>query len=132
MRSVGRRDSRAELALRSELHRRGLRFRVDLPIRLPERVVRPDVVFTRARVAVFVDGCFWHCCPEHGNEPKANTDYWQPKLPRNVARDRVVDAALVADSWRVLRAWEHEEPGSVADRIESAYAARLGSTTARS
>lgn len=122
MRRVGRRDSRAELALRSELHRRGLRFRVDLPIRLSERIVRPDVVFTRARLAVFVDGCFWHCCPEHGNQPKANTDYWQPKLARNVARDRNVDTALAAGSWQVLRAWEHEDPATVADRVERAYA----------
>src|SRR5579875_1053580 len=80
MRRNRRRDTRAELSLRGELHRRGMRFRVDLPLRLPGRVVRPDVVFTRARLAVFVDGCFWHCCAEHGNTPKMNTDYWRPKL----------------------------------------------------
>jgi DNA mismatch endonuclease, patch repair protein len=129
MQQVKRRDSRAEVALRSELHRRGLRFRVDLPIHLPERTVRPDVVFTRARLAVFVDGCFWHCCPEHGNEPKANTDYWQPKLARNVARDRSVDAALAASAWQVLRAWEHEAPAAVAERVASVYVTRLTLTT---
>lgn len=117
MRRNPRRDTGPELAVRSELHRRGLRFRKDLPLRVPGRVVRPDVVFTRARLAVFVDGCFWHRCPEHGNVPRANGDYWQPKLERNVARDRAVDAALGGAGWRVLRAWEHEAPGVVADRV---------------
>ena len=117
MRRNPRRDTRPEIALRSELHRRGLRFRKDLPLRVTGRVVRPDVVFTRPRLAVFVDGCFWHACPLHGNEPRANTDYWQPKLARNVARDRAVDDALQASGWRVLRAWEHESVQAVADRV---------------
>lgn len=117
MRRNPRRDTKPELELRSELHRRGLRFRKDLPVRVPGRVVRPDVVFTRARLAVFLDGCFWHCCPQHGNVPKANGAYWQPKLERNVARDRAVDAALTDACWQVLRAWEHEQPSEVADRI---------------
>lgn len=121
MRRNRRRDSRAELALRRELHRRGLRFRVDLPIRVPGRLVRPDVVFTRAYLAVFVDGCFWHCCPEHGNVPKANRPYWQPKLARNVARDRAVDSVLSTAGWRVLRSWEHEDPRAVADHVEAEY-----------
>ena len=112
-----RRDSRAELALRSELHRRGLRFRVDMRLRASGRLIRPDVVFTRARLTIFVDGCFWHCCPEHSNMPRANTAYWKPKLARNVARDRAVDAALAAEGWRVLRAWEHEDPVEVAGRV---------------
>lgn len=90
--------------------------------------MRPDVVFTRARLAVFVDGCFWHCCPEHGNAPKANTSYWQPKLARNVTRDRLVDAALVAAHWQVLRAWEHEDAEKIADRVECAYVTQIGST----
>lgn len=84
--------------------------------------MRPDVVFPRRRIAVFVDGCFWHCCPIHGNEPRANTDYWGPKLARNVARDRAVDEALLADGWTVIRAWEHEEPASIADRVARALA----------
>lgn len=107
--------------LRSELHGRGLRFRVDLPIRVPGRVVRPDVVFTRVHLAVFVDGCFWHRCLEHGNVPRANSGYWGPKLDRNVARDREVDSALSAAGWEVLRAWEHDDPAAVADRVERAY-----------
>lgn len=117
MRRNPRRDTGPELALRSELHRRGLRFRKDLPLRLPGRVVRPDVVFTLARLAVFVDGCFWHACPIHGNQPRANTDYWQPKLERNVARDHAVDEALTAAGWQVLRAWEHEPAPEIADRV---------------
>ena len=123
MRRNPRRDTRPEIALRSELHRRGLRFRKDLPFRVSDRVVRPDVAFTRARIAVFVDGCFWHVCPIHGNQPRANTEYWLPKLARNVARDRAVDDALLAAGWCVLRAWEHDTPASVADRVEAALRA---------
>jgi DNA mismatch endonuclease, patch repair protein len=126
MRQNRRRDSRAELALRSELHRRGLRFRVDLPIKLATRTVRPDVVFTRARLAVFVDGCFWHCCPEHGTTPRPNSAYWRPKLARNVARDREVDAGLAAEGWQVLRAWEHEDPARVGDDVERVYERSVG------
>ena len=121
MRRNRRRDSRPELALRRELHRRGLRFRVDMPVRVPGRLVRPDVVFTRARLAVFVDGCFWHCCPEHGNVPQANSAYWRPKLARNVARDRAVESALSSAGWRVLRAWEHEPTEAVAERVIGDY-----------
>lgn len=131
MRRNPRRDTRPEIQLRSELHRRGLRFRKDLPVRVPGRVVRPDVVFTRARIAVFVDGCFWHACPLHGNQPRANTDYWRPKLARNVARDRAVDAALDAAGWRVLRGWEHEPAAEVADRVEAMLRAALATIRPR-
>lgn len=117
MRRNGRRDTRPELALRSLLHRSGLRFRVDLPIKTPGVTVRPDIVFTRRRLAVFVDGCFWHRCPAHGTEPRHNPSYWAPKFARNVARDRRVDAALIASGWRVLRAWEHEDPAEIAARV---------------
>jgi DNA mismatch endonuclease (patch repair protein) len=117
MRANRRRDTRPEVALRSHLHRLGMRFRKDHPLRLVDRVVRPDVVFTRARLAVFVDGCFWHRCPEHGNVPRANGDYWGPKLARNVARDRAVDQALAAAGWHVMRAWEHEDAAAVAHAV---------------
>lgn len=116
-------DSGPELRLRSLLHRQGHRFRTHLAIRTPDRLVRPDIVFTRARLAVFVDGCFWHRCPIHGNAPKANTNYWKPKLERNVTRDRAVDAALTEAGWMVLRAWEHEDPLAVAARVGDALRA---------
>src|SRR5262245_48840574 len=87
-----RSSTKPELALRRELHRRGLRFRVN-QAGLPGR---PDVVFTRARLAVFVDGCFWHRCPDHGTMPRNNRDWWEAKLERNVTRDRAKDAALAA------------------------------------
>ena len=122
MRRNPRRGTKPETALRSELHRRGLRFRKDFPVRTELRVVRPDVVFTRARLAVFVDGCFWHVCPIHGNHPRMNRAYWAPKLARNVERDRAVDKALTEESWRIVRAWEHEDPKDAADRVEAALA----------
>ncbi|HEU4975265.1 MAG TPA: very short patch repair endonuclease [Baekduia sp.] len=104
-----RRDSRAEVQLRRALHAMGLRFRVDHPIRCGRgRPIRADVVFTRARVAVFVDGCFWHGCPQHGRTPKSNTGYWEAKVALNRDRDRRQRAALTADGWKVLRIWEHE------------------------
>jgi DNA mismatch endonuclease (patch repair protein) len=126
-----RRDTRPEVALRAELHRRGLRFRKDLPVRLPGRVVRIDVAFPRARLAVFIDGCFWHACPVHGNQPKANSDYWRPKLARNVERDRAVDAALARVGWRVLRAWEHEDVTEVAGRVEGALQELVSNSVSR-
>ena len=107
MRGNRRRDTGPELALRKLLHAQGLRYRVDAPVRTARRLVRPDVVFTRRRLAVFVDGCFWHQCPEHGTRPKDPTGYWTPKLQRNVERDRETTAALEAEGWVVLRIWEH-------------------------
>jgi DNA mismatch endonuclease (patch repair protein) len=86
--------------------------------------VKADIAFTRARVAVFVGGCFWHGCPDHGNTPKANTHYWGPKLKRNRARDRHVTAALEADGWTVLRIWEHEPISDAADLIVAAVPRR--------
>jgi DNA mismatch endonuclease (patch repair protein) len=70
--------------------------------------VRPDFVFTRLRIAVFVDGCFWHCCPLHSTQPKNNADFWQKKLATNQARDRLVIRTLRAHGWKVLRIWEHD------------------------
>ena len=88
MRANRRRDTTPERILRSALHRLGWRFRVDLPVEADRRRVRPDIVFTRRRVAVFVDGCFWHACPEHGQQPSANSSYWKPKLRRKEERDQ--------------------------------------------
>jgi DNA mismatch endonuclease (patch repair protein) len=114
-------NTRPELALRSELHRRGLRFRKEVALRPADRLRRVDIVFPRVKLAVFLDGCFWHGCPQHGNNPKANTDYWRPKLARNVARDREVTRELVAAGWSVIRVWEHEDVSEAAARIEEAY-----------
>jgi DNA mismatch endonuclease, patch repair protein len=97
-----------------------LRYRRDLPVAAGSIRVRPDFVFSRIRVAVFVDGCFWHCCPIHGATPKANADYWVPKLARNRERDREVTLALEGDSWIVIRVWEHEPPTEAAAKVAKA------------
>ena len=119
-----RADTKPEVRLRSRLHRRGLRFRKDLLVRAGEVKVHPDIVFTKARVAVFVDGCFWHGCPEHQVVPKSNRDYWVPKLRRNVGRDRAADDALGADGWTVLRVWEHEDVNSAGRLIAQVVRSR--------
>ena len=116
MRATARRDTAAELALRQELHSRGLRYRVDAPVIGKRR--RVDILFVRARVAVFVDGCFWHSCPEHKTIPKSNRQWWEAKLAKNVERDRLSDAALSDAGYLVLRFWEHESPVVAANRIE--------------
>lgn len=125
MRRNRRRDTSVEVAVRRQLHAMGLRFRVDLPLRAASRVIRPDIVFPRARLAVFIDGCFWHRCPDHGNTPRTNADYWGPKLDRNVERDAEVNVALRDGGWLVMRAWEHEDAKVVAARIRDAYRRRL-------
>jgi DNA mismatch endonuclease (patch repair protein) len=112
-----------ERALRRELHRRGLRYRVNVPT-IPGR---PDIALTRARIAVFVDGCFWHGCPEHAVAPKANADWWRSKLDANVARDRRTEERLREMGWLVIRAWEHENPVDAADVIERAWRDRIRS-----
>ncbi|MVA74478.1 DNA mismatch endonuclease Vsr [Auraticoccus sp. F435] len=118
-----RRDTAAEVALRRELHRRGRRFRVVL--RVPGNNRRTiDIAFTRQRVAVFVDGCFWHGCPEHGTSPTSNGDWWQQKLQANRARDADTDALLLAQGWTSLRVWEHEPPDVAADLVEAALELR--------
>lgn len=120
MSRMPRRSTGPELALRRELHRRGLRFRVNYAA-LPGR---PDLAFTRVRLAVFVDGCFWHRCPEHGTLPKNNRDWWAAKLDRTVERDREKDGALRDLGWSPLHVWEHEDPVTVADMIEREWRSR--------
>jgi DNA mismatch endonuclease (patch repair protein) len=113
-------DTKPEVALRSRLHRRGLRFRKDVLLRLDGGRVRPDIVFPGVRVAVFCDGCFWHRCPLHATDPKTNAAYWAPKLAANVRRDREGDEHLREAGWTVARIWEHEIESDVeaaADRI---------------
>lgn len=119
MRANRRTDTKPERLLRSALHARGLRFRKDFRIDVPGCRVRPDIVFTRRRVAVFIDGCFWHSCPAHGRAPTSNEWYWSPKLARNRERDREVVARLEDAGWVVRRYWEHEDLGWVADDVEA-------------
>lgn len=115
-----RTGTKPEMRLRSALHRHGHRFRKDHLLRPGALRVRPDIVFTRWRVAVFVDGCFWHGCPEHQHIPKTNRDYWAPKLAANVARDRRVDTALAQAGWVVVRIWEHVPLGTAVEVVEDA------------
>lgn len=128
MKGNRRADTKPELALRSALHVLGYRFRKDHQIRTTAGSrVKADVVFTRDRIAIFVDGCFWHGCPEHGNTPKVNTAYWGPKLERNRQRDRRVTRELQADGWLVIRIWEHEaldEAVRLIVEVKSAKSAR--------
>jgi DNA mismatch endonuclease (patch repair protein) len=110
-----RRDTKPEMAIRRLLHARGLRYRVDAA--LPGMRRRSDLLFTSARVAVFVDGCFWHRCPIHGTQPKSNSAWWAEKINANVRRDRDTDRRLSDEGWTVIRVWEHEAPETAADRI---------------
>lgn len=123
MARTGRRDTKPELELRRALHARGLRFRVDRAV-LPDRRRRVDIVFGPTRVAVLVDGCFWHGCPEHGTSPASNAAYWREKIDTNRRRDRNTDDRLSAAGWAVVRVWEHEDPVAAADRIERVVSAR--------
>jgi DNA mismatch endonuclease Vsr len=120
------RDTGPELALRRELHARGLRYYVHRrPIQTLRRTA--DIVFPRLRLAVFVDGCFWHSCPQHKTQPKTNGAWWQAKLDRNAERDRETDLYLVTHGWATVRIWEHELPDRAADEVEAAVRL-LGST----
>jgi DNA mismatch endonuclease (patch repair protein) len=117
-----RRDTAPEIALRRVLHRRGLRYRVGIrPI--PQLRGSADIVFTAARVAVYVDGCFWHMCPEHSTMPANNAAWWKAKLEGNRARDRRTDEVLRAHGWRVVRVWEHEDAEEAAERVVAAVRA---------
>lgn len=124
MKSTRRRDTPAELALRSGLHRLGLRFRVDHPP-LPGSRRRADIVFSRARVAVFVDGCFWHGCPGHGTRPKQNAEWWANKLEQNRRRDADANRELTEAGWLVLRFWEHDDATAAVTRVSAAVIARV-------
>jgi DNA mismatch endonuclease (patch repair protein) len=120
MRSNRRTDTKPEIALRTALHAMGYRYRKDFRLDLPLRRVRPDIAFTRRKVAVFVDGCFWHACPDHGSKPKNNEWYWSPKLAKNVERDRAADEALRQAGWTVVRLWEHVPLADAVDQVIAA------------
>ena len=119
------RDTKPELAVRSAVHRRGLRYRVAAR---PEPELRrtADMVFRKAKVVVFVDGCFWHGCPEHGTRPSTNRQYWLSKIEGNINRDAQTSLHLEKSGWKVLRFWEHEDPEAVADQVEASVRSALG------
>lgn len=111
-----RRDTKPEMAVRRAVHALGLRYRVDArPLAGLNR--RADLVFTRSKVAVFIDGCYWHGCPQHGTTARTNSGYWGPKIQRNRERDAETDTLLHQAGWEVLRFWEHETPKDAAERI---------------
>lgn len=112
-------DTQFELRLRSALHHDGLRFRKNRLISAGDVHVRPDVVFPSLKIAVFLDGCFWHGCQLHRTVPVANADYWRPKLETTRLRDRRADAALAACGWLVLRFWEHEDLAEIESQVRS-------------
>ena len=117
MARVRQKGTDAELSLRKALHARGLRYRLHVPLLTKPRRVA-DIVFASARVAIFVDGCFWHGCPEHASWPKSNAQFWRDKIETNRARDWDTDRRLRASGWRVVRIWYHESAGDAAERIE--------------
>ncbi|WJV48487.1 very short patch repair endonuclease [Streptomyces flavofungini] len=112
----GSRDTAPEIAVRRLLHAAGLRYRVNVPVPgIPRRTI--DIAFGKAKIAVFMDGCFWHGCPDHATNPKANAEWWRTKLDKNMTRDRDTSRHLEAEGWIVLRFWEHERPEDVAAAV---------------
>ncbi len=106
------------MAVRRILHAGGLRYRVNVPVPgMPRRTI--DIVFPKAKVAVFLDGCFWHGCPQHATRPKANAEWWRTKLDKNMARDAETTEHLTQEGWTVLRFWEHETPEDVAAAVRT-------------
>nr|WP_280956860.1 very short patch repair endonuclease [Actinoalloteichus spitiensis] len=132
MRGTGRRDTQPELRLRSALHRRGLRFLVDAVAEGANKRRRVDVLLRGARIAVFVDGCFWHACPEHGHLPMTNQQWWRRKLEGVVRRDRDTDLELAAAGWLVIRVWEHQDLDRAAGEIARLVRQRRGARRPRS
>jgi len=123
MKRTRQRDNDLERTLRSELHKRGLRYRLHCKAVGNRRTV--DIAFIAARVAVFVDGCFWHGCPEHGTWPKNNAEWWRNKIEKNIERDRDTDRQLRLAGWDVIRVWEHEDAARAAGRVGKAVRQRL-------
>jgi DNA mismatch endonuclease (patch repair protein) len=113
------RDTQPELRLRSELHRRGFRYLVHRRP-LPDLRRDADIVFPRLRIAVFVDGCFWHGCEAHRTHPRRNAEFWRQKIDANRERDLETDSRLATFGWTVVRVWEHEQTHDAADRVEQA------------
>jgi DNA mismatch endonuclease (patch repair protein) len=123
MQSNRRRDTKPELAIRKQLFAQGARYRVDYPLWFDRRR-RADIVFPKQRIAIFIDGCFWHGCTEHYTAPKANMEFWSEKVSGNRSRDQDTNERLAQAGWLVLRFWEHETPGGVVDAVLAARSAR--------
>jgi DNA mismatch endonuclease, patch repair protein len=122
------RDTGPELAVRRLAHGMGLRYRVNArPIQQLRRTA--DLVFPRQRIAVFIDGCFWHGCPQHHRQPRSNADYWSAKVAMNRRRDGATDAALADAGWTTLRFWAHENPAEVAQAIRDAVRKAKGAVS---
>ncbi|MFK4064885.1 very short patch repair endonuclease [Streptomyces sp. NPDC029674] len=122
------RDTAPEVAVRRLLHASGLRYRLNVPVPgMPRRTI--DIAFGKAKIAVFMDGCFWHGCPEHATSPKANAEWWRAKLDKNMTRDRETSRHLETAGWTVLRFWEHERPEAVAEAITRARKAARSAKT---
>ena len=118
------RDTKPELRLRKAAHARGLRFRVSQrPLRELRRTA--DLLFTRAKIAVYVDGCFWHGCPQHHTVAKTNADFWAEKVAKNRERDRETDRLLAESGWLTIRIWEHDPVDEAVDRIHAAWSERV-------
>ncbi|TVZ89377.1 very short patch repair endonuclease [Streptomyces sp. BK340] len=119
----GSRDTAPEVAVRRLLHASGLRYRVNVPVPgIPRRTI--DIAFSKAKIAIFLDGCFWHGCPEHATQPKSNAEWWRAKLDKNMARDLETTEHLTAAGWTVLRFWEHESAADVARHISASLASK--------
>ncbi|MFC8279574.1 very short patch repair endonuclease [Rhodococcoides kroppenstedtii] len=126
-----RRDTKPELAVRRLLHAAGYRYRVDYAPLPSHRRLKADLVFTRARVAVFIDGCFWHGCPQHLYAPKTNQSYWEPKLVATRERDAKTVALFQSRGWLAIRFWEHENPAAVARDVSQCVSVRTPITPNR-
>lgn len=111
-----RRATKPEMAVRQQLHALGIRYRVDVKLE-PDLRTRGDIAWRGLRLAVFIDGCFWHGCPIHATAPKANAVWWREKLDANIVRDRRADDVLRGRGWTVLRFWEHDDPDTIAAEI---------------
>jgi DNA mismatch endonuclease, patch repair protein len=126
MSQIRGRNTKPEVRLRHALWSRGLRYRLNHTV-----TGRPDIVLKKHRLAIFVDGCFWHSCPDHGVRPRTNADFWKQKLKKNTMRDKKVNTLLLAENWRVLRFWEHEVENDlkgVVARVEKALRQKQGKT----
>lgn len=116
LRKQATKNTSPELIIRQLLFRAGLRYRVHYPVPgMPRRTI--DIAFPRRRIAVFVDGCFWHGCPEHARSSRTNREYWSPKIEANRARDEETQEYLEREGWAVVRIWEHEDSEESAERV---------------